>query len=142
MASLPFPATFGAPNMVAGQMVAFTSHATTFQGEPVYVPAATMTLMPQTINGTVQAEGTEGAFTTYTVQQASYDMFPTFAVQDGQTTLLTNPQQVVVYTDSNTQVAPGQGLAVGSLLRLNGVIFNDNGTLRMDCTQIMEGVAE
>jgi hypothetical protein len=142
MASLPFPASFSSANMVAGQMVAITSHATTFQGGPVYVPAATMTLMPQTINGTVQGVATASGFTTYTVQLAPYNLFPTFAVQDGQTTLLTNPQQVVVYTDSSTQIAPGQGLAVGSLLRFSGVIFNDNGTLRMDCTQVDAGVTE
>lgn len=142
LASLPFPATFTGANMVAGQMVAITSHATTFQGGPLYVPAATMTLMPQTINGTVQATGAEGAFTTYTVELAPYSLFPTFAVQGGQTTLLTNPQQVVVYTDGNTQMAPGSGLGVGSLSRFSGVIFNDNGTLRMDCTEVSTGVTE
>jgi len=29
-----------------------------------------------------------------------------------------------------------------SLLRFNGLVFNDNGTLRMDCAQIDDGVAE
>jgi hypothetical protein len=32
--------------------------------------------------------------------------------------------------------------AVGSAQRFTGVIFNDNGTLRMDCTQVAGGVAE
>jgi hypothetical protein len=31
-------------------------------------------------------------------------------------------------------------LAVGSTLRFYGLVFNDNGTLKMDCTQITDGV--
>ena len=61
-------------------------------------------------------------------------------MQGGQTTLLTSPLQVVVYADQNTQMLTAP--AVGSALRFTGVIFNDNGTLRMDCTQVAGGVAE
>jgi hypothetical protein len=31
---------------------------------------------------------------------------------------------------------------VGGVLRFNGAVFNDQGTLRMDCLQITDGVAE
>jgi hypothetical protein len=86
--------------------------------------------------------GTAGAFTTYTIALAPYDVFPQFAVQGGQTTLLTSPLQVVVYADQNTQMVNAESPAVGSALRFTGVIFNDNGTLRMDCTQVAGGVAE
>ncbi len=140
VANLPFAASFNESNMVAGQMVSITAHATEVAGAPTYVPATTETLMPQTINGTVTATGTDGAFTTYTVQLAAYDMFPQFAVQGGQTTLIQNPQQVVVYADSNAQVLSAP--ATGSPARFTGVIFNDNGTLRMDCTGIAAGVTE
>jgi hypothetical protein len=139
--SLPFPASFSGENMVAGQMVSITSHATAVQPWPTVVPAATVTLMPQTVNGTVSAVGTQGSFTTYTVTLASYDVFPQFAVQGGQTTLLTNPQQIVVYTDQNTQVLSAGAVSAGNVARFTGVVFNDNGTLRMDCTQVMDGVA-
>jgi hypothetical protein len=140
VASLPFAASFDAANMVPGQMVAITSHVTSVVQYPTYVPATVVTLMPQTIDGTVEAVGTANAFTTYTIALAPYDVFPQFAVQGGQTTLLTNPLQVVVYADQNTQMLNAP--AVGSAQRFTGVIFNDNGTLRMDCTQVAGGVAE
>lgn len=140
VASLPFAASFDAATMVPGQMVAITSHVTSVVQYPTYVPATVVTLMPQTIDGTVEAVGTANAFTTYTIALAPYDVFPQFAVQGGQTTLLTNPLQVVVYADQNTQMLNAP--AVGSAQRFTGVIFNDNGTLRMDCTQVAGGVAE
>jgi hypothetical protein len=34
-----------------------------------------------------------------------------------------------------------QALAAGSTLRFNGLVFNDNGALRMDCAQVNDGVA-
>jgi hypothetical protein len=142
MASLPFPARFDAADMVPGQMVAITSHVTAPGPNPTYAPANVVTLMPQTINGTVQAVGTAGAFSTYTVELQQYDLFPQFAVQGGQTTLLTNPQWVMVYADNNTQLVNAGSPAAGSVLRFTGLIFNDNATLRMDCTQIAGGVTE
>jgi hypothetical protein len=140
--SLPFAASFYAGNMVPGQMVAITTHATQVEPYPTVVPATVETLMPQTINGTVEAVGTAGGFTTYTVELAPYDLFPQFAVQAGEPTLLTNPQTVVVYADTNTQVVGVAAPSAGSVARFTGVIFNDNGTLRMDCTQVSAGVAE
>lgn len=140
LASLPFTPSFNASNMVAGQMAAITTHVTSIPAAPAVTPATVMTLMPQTINGTVVATGTSGGFTTYTVQLAAYDVFPQFAVQAGQTTLLTNPQQVVVYADTNAQILTQP--TIGNPARFAGVIFNDNGTLRMDCTQVASGVTE
>jgi hypothetical protein len=140
VATLPFAASFNAGNMVPGQMVAITTHATQVEPYPTVVPATVETLMPQTINGMVEAVGTAGAFTTYTVELAPYDLFPQFAVQAGEPTVLTNPQTVVVYADTNTQVVTAP--SAGSVARFTGVIFDDNGTLRMDCTQVSAGVAE
>jgi hypothetical protein len=108
------------------------------------MPATTVTLIPQTINGTVTAIGSEGGFTTYTVTLAPYDLFPDLAVQlpGGQANLLTNPNTVIVYADINTQMLNTTPLAVGGVVRSYGLVFNDNGTLRMDCAQINDGVAE
>ncbi len=83
----------------------------------------------------------DSGFTTYDVTLAAYDLIPTLAVQPGQTTILTNPSNVVVYVDSNTQRLNTQPLAVGSIVRFDGMLFNDNGTLRMDCGQVNDGVA-
>lgn len=139
---LPFTASFNAADMFDGQNVYITSHATTLSGGPTYFPATTITLIPQTINGSVTAVASDGGFTTYSVSLASYDLIPNLAVQAGQTTVLTNPRSVVIYVDSNTQLLNTEPLAVGSILRFNGLLFNDNGTLRMDCGQVNDGVAE
>jgi hypothetical protein len=136
--SLPFTATFDSANMVDGQNILFSTHAPS----GVFQPLTTITLLPQTINGTVSAISSEGSFTTYTVTLAPYDLFPNLAVQPGQTTQLTNPNTVVVYTDSNTQMLNSSGVSVGGLFRFYGLVFNDNGTLRMDCAQMNDGVAE
>jgi hypothetical protein len=139
--SLPFSASFNAATMVAGQNVVVSTHALNYLAAPAYAPAATMSLIPQTVNGNISAVSSDGSFTKYTVVLAAYDLFPNLAVQGGQTTLLKDPG-TVVYADSNTQMLNTDSLGVGSSLRFNGLIFNDNGTLRMDCAQINDGVIE
>ena len=140
VASLPFVASFNASNLVPGQNVAiFSQQITDYYGGD-HTPATTMTLMPQTINGTILASSKSGNFSDYTVSLASYNLFPTLAVQPGQASLLNNPNVVEVYVDSNTQLLNTQALAPGSTLRFNGLVFNDNGTLRMDCGQVNDGV--
>jgi len=139
--NLPFVPSFTASNIVAGQNVGITSPTFLLVGG-TYTPANTITLVPQTIDATVVSSQQVGNFTDYTVSLASYDLFPTLAVQQGQTTLLNNPSQVEVYIDSNTQQLNTQALAPGSTLRFYGLVFNDNGTLRMDCAQVNDGVIE
>ncbi len=73
---------------------------------------------------------------------ATYDLFPDLAGQPGQATLLTNPNTVVVYVDSHTQQLNSNPVANGSVVRFNGLIFNGNGTLRMDGALTSDGVAE
>ncbi len=141
--SLPFAAIFDASTAVPGQNVSFTAHATSIQGGPTYVPAATMTLIPQTINGTVTSISTAGGFTIYTVALAPYDLFPNLSVQPVQTTRIKNPGVIAAYADSSTQMLNSSDpLSVGSVLRFNGLVFDDNGTLKMDCIQVQDGVAE
>jgi hypothetical protein len=48
---------------------------------------------------------------------------------------------VQVYVDSNTQQVNTQSLSAGNTLRFYGLVFNDGGTLRMDCAQISDGVS-
>jgi hypothetical protein len=141
LSSLPFSASFAANNIVAGQSVYLSTHASAFPNSPALVAVTTVTLLPQTINGTVTAVGSAGSFTTYTVALANYNLFTALATQGGQTTILTNPGSVVVYIDNSTQTLNTAPLAVGSLLRFNGLVFNDNGTLRMDCAEVWDGVA-
>lgn len=139
LGSLPFVPSFNGSNMVPGQEV-YISTATFFLAAP-YPAVTTMTLMPQTINGTVTAISQSGSFTDYTISLAPYDLFPMLASQPSQTTVENNPSQVEVYVDSNTQQLNTQPLAAGSTLRFYGLVFNDNGTLRMDCAQVNDGVS-
>jgi hypothetical protein len=99
-----------------------------------------VTLVPQTINGSIASTSSSGNFTVYTVTSA-YSLFPQLAVQAGQPVRLNNPSEVQVYVDSNTQLLNTQALAPGSVLRFYGLVFNDNGTLRMDCAQINDGIS-
>jgi hypothetical protein len=142
LASLPFTAAFNSATMVPGQNVTVTTQATTFPPGPAYISFTAVALRPQTINGRVSAISSEGSFTRYTVTLAPYDLFPQFAVQPGQTTLLTDPNTVVVYADNNTQMLNKSSLAAGSIFRFYGLVFNDNGALRMDCAQVNDGVTE
>lgn len=140
--NLPFTAKFAASSAVAGQNVLVSTNSLSDPGVFPYIQASTFTLLPQTINGSVSAVSNEGGFTIYTVALAAYDLFPALAVQGGQATVLTNPGTVAVYVDHNTQLLNTTPIAVGGVLRFNGLVFNDNGTLRMDCAQINDGVAE
>ena len=142
LASLPFVATFTAATMVAGQNVYISTPVFNYEAPPDYTGVATtITLEPQTLNGTVVATGTSGSFAVYTVQLAPYDLFPALAEQPGQTTLLANPGFVQVYVDATTQQASSTPTANGAVLRFYGLVFNDGGALRMDCGRIDAGVA-
>ena len=135
--NLPFSASFNSSNMVPGQNVAISSLAISS-----YVHATTITLRPQTINGTVTAVSSAGSFGVYTVSLAPYDLFPTLAVQPAQATVVQNPNQVEVYVSSTTRLLNTNSLTPGSVFRFSGLIFDDNGALRMDCSQINDGVPE
>ena len=128
--------------MFPGQNVYVSTHALTLSGGPTYFPATTITLIPQTINGTISGIATEGNFATYTVTLAAYDLIPNLAVQAGQTSVLTDPRSIVVYVDGNVRMLNTKPLSLGGVARFNGVIFDDNGTARMDCAQVLDGVSE
>jgi hypothetical protein len=136
---LPFVPAFNSGNMVPGQNVYVTTESVNF-GIPGYLPATTVTLVPQTVNGNVIAVSNNGAFQDYTVSLAPYNLLPALAVQQGQPVLLNNPNTIEVYVDNNTQRLNTQALAPGSTFRFNGLVFNDNGTLRMDCARVSDGV--
>jgi len=139
LATLPFVASFTAQNMVPGQMVDVTSGDFTLGGTN-YTPAQTVTLIPQAVDGQIESISTVGNFTVYTVSLADYDLFPNLAVQSGQTTLLTNPSQMDIYVDTNTQMTNTQSLSAGNTLLFYGLVFNNGGALSMDCAQISDGV--
>jgi hypothetical protein len=139
--NLPFTASFNASNMVAGQNV-YTTSDSFLDTVGNATLAVTMTLMPQTIDGTVTAVSNSNGFAEYSVALAPYDLFPTFSAAPNQANALSNASTLVVYADTNTRIQTSATFGVGSVVRFTGLIFNDNGTLRMDCSQINDGVTE
>jgi hypothetical protein len=138
--TLPFPASFSGPTFFPGQNVAaFSSGVPNAQS---VVTATTVTLLPQTLNGTVTAVSSSGGFSVYTVALATYDLIPTVQSNLLPANRLANPNAVTVYADANTQLLNSAPINIGSVLRFRGLIFNDNGALRMDCGQINDGVTE
>jgi hypothetical protein len=119
---------------VPGQNVFATTDLVT-QNLPY--PASTVTLLPQTIDGQISSISSSGGFTIYTVSLAPYDLFPALAPLQGQVNSLSDPQTIVVYAGSNTQILNTP--AAGSVARFYGLVFNDDGTLRMDCAQVSDG---
>jgi hypothetical protein len=139
---LPFTATFTATNMVPGQNVYVSAPKYNFYAPPDYYAAAgTITLMPQTVDGTVYSAASSGNFTVYAVDLASQDLFPNLAVQGDQATLLTQPAQIQVYVDSNTQQLGSIPVSVGAPARFYGLVFNDGGVLRMDAAAVLDGLS-
>jgi len=111
LGSLPFVPSFSALNMVPGQNVYITDAA--YSWSSARLAAATITLMPQTIDGTVTAPSQDGNFTVYTVSLAPYDLFPALAAQPGQTNVENDAGQVQVYVDSNTPIAEQTNACAG-----------------------------
>ena len=136
--TLPFTPAFDPTSIVPGQEVYVSAPGMAPNG---YANTAVLTLMPQTINGTITASSQSGNFTVYTTSLAPYDLFPAFAVQPNQPNVEIDPSQVQVYVDDNTQLLNTQTLAAGGTFRFYGLVFDDNGTLRMDCAQVNDGVA-
>ena len=141
--SLPFTPKFDASTFAWGQNVLISSNAAEVNGvPPIPIPVTTATLIPQTIDGVVSTVSSEGVFTTYTISLAPYDLFTNLDVQPKQPTLVTNPGTVVVYADNKTQLSGASTPSVGQTARFYGLVFNDGGTLRMDCAQISSGVQQ
>jgi hypothetical protein len=140
--SLPFTPSFSSSAFVLGaNFSTFSDGDRDSQGEPY---ATTVTLAPQTIDGTVTSMSTLNGFSVYTVALAPYDLIPTLQ----QNLALPSPNQinspntVTVYADSNTQILTFASIGQGSLMRFRGVIFYDSGAARMDCQEILDGVTE
>jgi hypothetical protein len=141
VASLPFPATFSSVSFLQGQNLSTFSFPVTVNNPN----ATTIMLRPQTVNGTVTAISNDAGFTVYTVTLASYNLFPVLQLYTAglQFPHLTDPTTIVVYADSSATFLNSGGMVnVGSLLRFKGLIFFDNGTMRMDAAEIYDGVTE
>jgi hypothetical protein len=138
--NLPFVPLFGASSLVLGQnFSSFSPGGHSSTGALITAVA----LSPQTINGTVTNISSSNGFNIFTVSLAAYDLFPVVQVAAGPVSQnLDSPSTVIAYAGANTQLLTTDSVAVGSVVRFRGAIFNDNGVLRMDCQKILDGVAE
>jgi hypothetical protein len=129
VSSLPFTASFSLASLIPGQDVAVST--ATFSTTPgIFTPARTVTLVPQTIDGSIAAISSVGNFTVYTLVLSSLDPI---LVEGG-------PSSVTAYVAPDALLLNSSAPALNSPLRCTGLLFNDNGTLRMDCTRVNDGV--
>jgi hypothetical protein len=131
--SLPFSADFNSATLLGAQRIAVSSLAMPASGSGM-ASATTVTLMPQTLNGTVTAVLPPGPYMGYYVTLAPYDPISLYNSASG--------ASVAVYVNSSTRILTSTQVAVGSLVRVNGLIFSDGTAINMDCDQISDGVAE
>jgi hypothetical protein len=140
VAQLPFTPVFNAATYTPGQ---YTSAIVTNGGGTQNLPVAkTITLEPQTLNGVVESVTNQNGFAVYTVSLAAYDVFVAPNAYNPAPTPLTSSQTVTVYADTSTQFLHAAMVETGDTLRFRGVVFNDGGTLRMDCDEVLDGVTE
>lgn len=136
LASLPFPAVFNAQTMIAGQSVSIFYSILQEPTYPNLPPAAIITLEPQALEGSVAAVSQSGQFTVYQITLAADDLFaelqPTTAIYPHLSDLST----AYVYAGPST-LAPSAALTAGTTAVFRGLVFDDNGTLRMDCERVM-----
>jgi uncharacterized protein DUF5666 len=129
-ANLPFTPLFSSANIVNGQNIAVSFGHNQFPAGGM--PVNTVTLLPQTINGTIAGISTSGSFTVYQVALPSYDLIP---VANGANT-------VAVYVNADTQILASAPVTLGSVVRFNGLLLNDSGTLRMVAARVLDGTGE
>jgi hypothetical protein len=142
IANLPFSATFGGANLLQGQNLSVTSSG--IPNAQSIETASTVTLEPQTLNGMVMNVANDSGLAVYTVALAPYDLFPVLQNYTSFTPPphLTNPTTILVYADTSAAFLNSGMISAGSLLRFRGLVFDDNGTLKMDCAAIYDGVTE
>jgi hypothetical protein len=139
--NLPFAATFNNSDITPGRMISVYSPGVANQQS--VEGATTILLTPQAINAMVTSISNSNGFAVYSLELAPYSLIPTLEGQSANPYPAVNmPTNVVAYTDSNTRMLNSGPITVGSVLRFRRVIFYDNGTLRMDCVQVNDGVTE
>jgi hypothetical protein len=132
LASLPFTPHFDVTSLGRGQHVWLSIPSVTTTNP--YSVATDITLVPQTLNAQILSSSTQGAFTVYNVLLPAED-YVAQAFASG------SSANAVIYLDNATRVLNGVSLATGTMARFTGLLFNDGGTLRLDCDEVDLGVA-
>jgi Domain of unknown function (DUF5666) len=128
-AGLPFTPALNATSLVPGQNLATPVNSQQYINDVIPV-TNTVTLEPQTINATVASVSTVNGQATYQVTLFADDLISIFGPGSS----------VVVYATAATHTITSSALTSGSVGRFRGLLFDDNGTLRMVATEIEDGV--
>jgi hypothetical protein len=142
---LPFEAVFNKSTLAAGQKVSVGSLSISYYfPTPGYSRASSLTLIPQVVDGAVTAVLNSGSYTVYTIQLASYDPIVQLNSPAGAkvNTLLPSANVVHVYVDSTTSLLNTTAFEIGATFRFEGLLFSDNGVLRLVCDQVNNGVPQ
>ena len=111
LSGLPFTPAFSATTMKPGQNVTVTASALSTTASTA--TAASITLAPQTLSGTVASVASVGGYTAYNLTLTPGSAFAT----------LSGASSVTVYTNSNTVSMNATAIAAGSTVRFNGLVF-------------------
>jgi hypothetical protein len=146
LTGLPFTASFSSTSLAPGQRVAVGSPTLNLQPPPPYIyPSSSVTLIPQTIDGTVTSVASNGSYTVYAVSLTPNDPITSLNVansNDYADYTINGANTVTVYADASTVQLNAASVTLRSTYRFNGLLFNDTGTLRMLCRQINDGVPQ
>jgi Domain of unknown function (DUF5666) len=93
--------------------------------------AATITLIPRTVSGTVTSISNKGTYMVYELALASNDFL----------TVLNGTSTITAYTNNGTQAENLSPITAGSPVNFHGLLFNDNGILRLVCDQVRLQIA-
>ncbi len=115
--TLPFTPVFTAATLMGGQQVAVTTSSRNGSA----LVADSVTLVPQTVDGTVTAVSNAGGVPMYTLTLVAGSAL---AVASGQAT-------VYVYGGQQMEDMNASSIAQLSAVRFHGLLFNDKGTLRL-----------
>jgi hypothetical protein len=88
--------------------------------------AATITPIPRTVSGTVTSISDKGTYMVYELALASNDFL----------TILSGTSTITAYTNNGTQAENSSPITAGSPVNFHGLLFNDNGILRLVCDQV------
>jgi hypothetical protein len=123
---LPFSPRFDASSIVAGQTVS-ASTISDFSNRPTI---STITLVPQTVDGVVQAIATSGQYQVYSVTLADTDALAR----------LSTHSTVLAYCPAQTVSSLSSAPLAGTKARFTGLLYSDAGQLKLTCTAIDSGV--
>lgn len=126
LTDLPFAPSFASfADVALGQGLSIDWSAQQLSGNEPQTEAITAVLVPRTFSGTISAITPADKYTAYTLTLAANDMMQT----------VNHTASITAYTNVGTQLEDGP-LSVGDLVNMHGLVYSDNGVLRLVADQV------